>query len=269
MDYRDSYGGLALPRLTPAVKTLMIVNTAVFLLNAVLQGRLSNWFGASWQAVLEGYGLGLVRLVTYQFVHDFYDPLHFLLNMLFFYFFGPLVEGAVGQRRLYHLYLIGGVVGGIVQSLLGRAVGADAVPIVGASGSIYCLLVYAACMAPRMRVIFFIFPIELRWLVGVLVFIGLYSTYVELVSGVGSKTAHGGHLGGAVWGFIAYRLPAVEWRGLERFESWRRSRELSRSRERQAVLDALLEKIQREGIGSLTPAERRFLDRTSREMRRK
>jgi membrane associated rhomboid family serine protease len=270
MDY-GRYGGsvgFVWPRLTPAVKTLMLINVVVFLVNAVLKGKLVLWCGVSWDLMWEGYGLGLARLVTTQFVHSFHDPLHLLLNMLVFYFFGTFVEEAIGTRRLYRLYLLSGAAGGLLHSVLGLLSGSEA-PAVGASGAVYGIMVYAACMAPRMRVLFIIFPIELRWLVGVLVFIGVYMTYVQLVGGGSDGVAHGGHLGGALCGFFAYRLPRRRWAWVDRLRGWSDQRRVRASRHRQEVLDRLLDKVHREGLGSLTTAERRFLDRTSQQMRRK
>jgi membrane associated rhomboid family serine protease len=261
-------GGFVWPRLTPAVKTLMLINVGVFLLNAVMVGRLGQWCGISWHLMWEGYGLGLVRLVTTQFVHSFSTPMHLLLNMLVFYFFGTFVEEAIGKKRLYRLYLMSGAVGGVMHSVLGLAMGSD-VPAIGASGAVYGIMVYAACMAPRMRVLFIIFPIELRWLVGVLVFIGIYMTFVSMAVGGTDGVAHGGHLGGALWGFTAYRMPRRQWAWTGKLRRWSDERRARASRARQEVLDQLLEKVHKQGIGSLTNAERRFLDRTSEEMRRK
>lgn len=268
--YEGGSVGFAWPRLTPAVKTLMIINVAIFIANALLQNGLTSLLQVSWGSLGDGFGLGLLRLVTYQFAHSFLDPFHLLINMLLLYFFGTFVEEAIGSRRLYWLYLIAGIVGGVTQVLLTRIIGRD-VPMVGASGAIYGILVYAACMAPRMRVLVIIFPVELRWMVGVFVGIGVYMTYLQLTAGVDDGVAHGGHLGGALWGFAAYRMPqgGREWAWVGRLRAWRDERERRTEHERQEILDQLLEKVHREGLQSLTPAERRFLDQTSRRMGKK
>lgn len=269
MDYgrQGGFGGFVWPRLTPAVKNLMIINAAVFFLNAILQGELI-WLGISWDRMWEGYGLGLARLLTSPFVHAYLSPWHLLMNMLMFYFFGTFVEETIGRKRLYQLFLLSGVCGGVLYSVLGLIMGQPQ-PAIGASGAVYGIMTYAACMAPRMKVLIIVFPIELRWLVGTLVFVGVYMTYVSLVEGVSDGVAHGGHLGGALWGFVAYRLPRQQWRWTGKLRGWRAQREMRTSQERQAVLDELLEKVHREGLGSLTTAEKRFLDKASQQMRRK
>ena len=61
-----SYDGPRFPSLTPAIKQLLLVNAAVFFLNALLLGRLSApteggggyWFAFSWSLSLDGFGLG-------------------------------------------------------------------------------------------------------------------------------------------------------------------------------------------------------------------
>lgn len=266
--------------MTPAVKLLLIINGAVFLLNFLAVGRLSNLLQISWQGLGEGYGLGVVRLVSYQFVHDYRDLMHILMNMLVLFFFGTMVESDVGKRGLLRLYLVSGVVGGMLELLFGLSMGFDP-KVIGASGACYGIMVYAACMAPRMRVIFFIFPIEMRWLVGFLVFMGVYSTLVSLTGGPSGGVAHRAHLGGALWGFLAFRYfrsfymtldfrpsPLLGKLGkLGKLGRWRRGRlERGRAR-RRAVMDGLLDKVHSQGVNSLSAAERRFLESESRRKR--
>lgn len=59
------------PPLTPAIKLLLLINAGVFLINGILGGVLIDWFGLSVNNVLDGFGLGLGRLMTYQFVHSY------------------------------------------------------------------------------------------------------------------------------------------------------------------------------------------------------
>src|SRR5689334_4371796 len=51
-------------------------------------------------------------LFTYFFTHQ--DILHILFNMLFLYWFGKLIEEYLGNRRLINLYILGGLVGGLL-----------------------------------------------------------------------------------------------------------------------------------------------------------
>ena len=268
--YYESGGGgsFAFPRLTKAIRVLLLINVGVFLVNAVLQGSLGDWLGVSTSNLMDGFGLGVLRLVSYQFVHDFYSPFHLLFNMLFLYVFGTMVEERIGAERTYRLYLLAGLAGGILYLLSAWALGSD-VPVVGASGACYGLIVYAAFLAPRTRVILFIFPIELRYLVGGLVFLGVYQSYVELVTGASGTTAHSAHLGGALWGFLAFRFRGTFELGTNRIRIAVERRKEQTRQEKQAEMDRLLEKVHNEGLSALTAAERKFMDRASAEMRRK
>ncbi len=262
----DDRPHLAFPRLTPAVKLLLIANGAVFVLNMIVTGRLAEWLGLSWENVADAYGLGVLRLLTYQFVHDFISPGHILFNMLTLYFFGTMVEEEVGRRRFLRLNVMSGVVGGGMQLLLALAFARDPITI-GASGCVYGVMAWAALTHPRATVILIVFPIRLGVLVAVLVGIGIYMTYVELVTGLPTGTAHGGHLGGALWGFVAWKLARLGFDPWRRIDSWRESRARAAAARRRQRLDELLDKVHRQGITALSGSERRFLQRASQDLR--
>ncbi len=86
-----SGGGVAFPPLTSGIKTLLFINLVVCLVDLVLGGKLSGWLALSAPGLLDGFGLGVVRILTSQFVHSFRDPWHLLFNMLMLYLFGTFV----------------------------------------------------------------------------------------------------------------------------------------------------------------------------------
>lgn len=270
-----------LPRPASAVQALIAANIAVMLASAmvgphVFGDSLANFLGLSWDGLFDGYGLGLVRLVTYQFTHG--GLTHLVFNMIVLYFFSRLVLSDTGDRGLVHLYLVGGLLGGICQLLLGAAAGlSDQMLVLGASGAVYAIMVYGACLAPRTTVLlFFVFPIELRWLVIFLVLAGVYASF-QTLHGAVVGTADAAHLGGALWGYIAFhRMRGYYlglghggkpiWPALARFRAERAARSRAAT---QAELDALLDKVHKQGMGSLTDAERRALEKASRELHSK
>ncbi len=280
-----------LPSLTPAIKHLMIANAAVFVANMLLVGRLSSptegggghWFAFSWGGMWEGFGLGLVRIVTYQFTHSFEDPLHLVMNMLVLYFFGTMSEARLGYRGTFRLYLIGGAAGAALHLVLAAIQGYANVPLVGASGACYAFLVYAACMAPRSLVILLLFPVQL-WIVAVgFVVLGVYATFIELVRGYVGGVAHGGHLGGAALGSVAFRGSwFIDWAGhadverpgflrgvIQRVQQKRQEHRQRSVQQQKQALDEILDKVKREGLASLSPAERRFLERMSKQAQKR
>jgi membrane associated rhomboid family serine protease len=258
----------SLPPLTNGVRLLLLINVAVFVVNMLVVGRLGVWLSISWQQATEAYGLGASRLLTYQFVHDFLDPLHLLFNLLLLYFFGTMIEPEIGRRRLLRLYVLAGVAGGIVQVLLGLVLERDR-PTIGASGAVYGIMTWAAVVHPRATVILLLFPIRLGVLVSILVAIGVYMTYVELTTGAVTGTAHGGHVGGAACGFVACHLARRGFDPWARLDAWSAGRARRRESRRRERMDELLDKVHRQGIGSLSRGERRFLQRASEAMRRR
>lgn len=271
--------------LPPATKLLFLANIAVFLVNTLLFGLLSDprrgaWFAFSWPGLFEGYGLGLVRVVTYQFTHSFVDPMHVLFNMVALWVFGPMAESRLGKEGTLRLYLWAGLAGALGHLIVASVQGMAAVPLVGASGACYGLMVYAACVEPQATIVFLIVQMPLWLLASLLTAVGAYSVFVELSQGYGGGVSHSAHLGGALLGFVAWRLGWFRsWSayGTPRtgpfarlWSAWqqrraRRAADAAAASELQ--LDAILAKVKAQGLGSLRPEERRFLERMSQRGR--
>jgi membrane associated rhomboid family serine protease len=250
------------PQLTSAVKVLLWINIGVYLANFVLNDALTPVM-ALWPSRAEANPLiGALQLVSHQFLHAYNSPFHLIFNMLMFYFLGTLLEGSIGPRRLVWLYLMSGVVGGIFWILFCWFAKRD-LTMAGASGAVYGIMVYAACLAPRMEVFLLVFRMRLWALAAIFVGIAFYMVVVQLRTDAISSVADAGHLGGAVYGFLAFRTRAwgVGSRIRARMDDLARSRQRAGSRR----LDAILEKIKRSGMTSLSFFERRFLVRQSRK----
>lgn len=278
-----------LQNLPPATRALFLANVAVFAANAVLLGSLSDpakgaWFAFSWDAAWAGYGLGLLRVVTYQFTHSFADVMHLLTNLLALWVFGPIAESRLGPRGAWKLYLAGGVCGALGHLAAAAWMGALHVSLVGASGACYGLMLYAACVAPHATIVFFIVQMPLWGLAALLVGIGVYSMFVELAVGYGGGVAHSAHLGGAALGYVAWRAGwFVDWAAAaggdgspwpwQRWAAaWRRRAAARRQEAAAAVagrLDAILDKVKAAGLSALTPEERRFLEQESERSRKR
>ncbi len=210
-------------------------------------------------------------LVTYMFLHDPSGFSHILFNMLSLYFFGPRLEERLGGRNFLGLYFTSGVMGGLLTLAL-----QPQATIIGASGAIFGVMLGYATFWPRDQVwIWGIFPIEARWLVILFTAMSLFGAR----TGMGN-VAHFAHLGGFVGGFVYLRL-ATGRSGAKRFrrqtqpvapriestsgaiERWSKIPRETLHEVNRDELDRILDKISATGIGSLTPAEREFLDRFS------
>lgn len=217
-------------------------------------------------------------IITYMFVHDQRSIFHILINMLMLFFFGPPLEAQWGGKEFIKYYTICGV-GAAFFSLIFREG-----PVIGASGAIYgVMLAYALNWPNSLIWIYAIFPIKAKYLVLILGAISFYSAYWA-VRGASDGIAHFAHLGGLVVGFVYVKKGweiGVWFEAIKKRLSKRRLRVISggrddapdsRRRSKRAaeeakihdVIDRILDKIRDEGLDSLTPEERRFLDEYSR-----
>ncbi len=141
------------------------------------------------------------QLLSYMFVHG--SIWHILLNMLVLFLFGTSVEKRLGSLEFLAYYLICGLGAGIATLLINwyAAPALRMVPVVGASGAIYgLLLAYAALFPDSTIFIFGILPV--RAPIAVLIFAGI--SIVSQVIGAGPGIAHLTHLAGLVFGFLYF-----------------------------------------------------------------
>ncbi len=254
-----TFGGGAL---TPAVKLLLIANVAIFLLEWVFDyGLIVHYFGVTPVLVLER-GM-LWQVVTYMFLHG--GVWHLAFNMLWLWMFGCRIERAWGSRDFLKYYAVTGIGAGLATVILSPG---SVAPTIGASGAIFGILMAYALMFPEDLVwIFGIIPLKAKHLVLIIGGIELLQTVQYSQSdGIGRFA----HLGGMAVGYVYLKKG---WRLSVFFERWRhrRARHHLRVIRRQEVegenvrevVDAILDKIAREGAGSLTERERRTLDDAS------
>ena len=197
--------------------------------------------------------------------------------MICLWMFGRLIEGIYGRREVLWVYLLGVFLSGVCHLLWQLASGGDATPMVGASGGVMAVMVLSAIHFPRIKVLLFlIIPVELGKLV-----VGLVLLDVLRATGVfGGDThiAYMAHLGGAAFGYVYFRSGirlSSGWEGrLGKFRLWRRRVVRPSVRVYQPPVDgfddqvdAVLEKISRQGEASLTDGERDLLMEASRRKR--
>ncbi len=167
------------------------------------------------------------RVISYQFLHA--NLGHLIFNMWALFFFGPPIERIFGAKRYLAYYLTCGVAGALFASLIAgggiieygtstlsqmqaihelvQEVGYDGpvaywqlIPMVGASASIYGVLVAAAFLFPDARVSLLFPPVTLtiRWLA--IIIMGI-ATLTILMSGYNAG-GEAGHLGGIIMGAL-------------------------------------------------------------------
>ncbi len=255
------------PRGTPAVRWTLVVTCAVFVLQLLLS---RSRLGFEMARLLSLYGGGLRsgmvwQLATYMLLHGSVG--HLVMNMASLAFLGPEVERRMGTAHFLILYLVSGVLGGVGFVLL-----EPIAPCVGASGGVFGVMAAFATLFPQRRMSLLLFPFFSlpAWkMVSAIVAIEL----VYLVQGgAAGGIAHSAHLAGALAGVVYARVagrggfPDDGMRGIRRkIGEW-----ITPERETAvdaAEMDRLLDKVASQGLGSLTPAERRRLEQASRERR--
>lgn len=192
--------------LSPAVKTIFVINCAVFLVLFVA-GFFPGFGGyrlndnllivlANTPALSLGRFM-IWQLVTYMFVQA--DPFHLLFNMLVLWFFGPALEHRWGTLRFWNFYLVVGAGAAFAYAVLTLLTGRGAFPVIGASGAIYGVMLAYAAYHPNSRVYFWgVFPIAIKYLVAILVLLDLFSAMNQTATRVSYLT----HLGGFAVAFL-------------------------------------------------------------------
>lgn len=244
--------------MTPWVQRLLIANILMFFVQQTMPGVETQLAFVP--------ALMLARpwtIITYMFLHG--GLTHVLFNMLALYFFGPRVEQRLGSEHFFALYMVSGMVGGLLSFVF-----APVAAVVGASGAIYGVLLAFARFWPRDRIyIWGVVPVEARWLV-------MFYTLLSLLGGFtggGGGVAHFAHLGGFAGGFL-YLVYVERRQGRKRFRrdattvspakdallgNWRNVNRATIHAVNKDEVDRILDKISAAGIGSLTPQERLFL----------
>jgi membrane associated rhomboid family serine protease len=229
-------------------------------------------------------------LVTYCFTHNGF--FHLLFNMLSLFWFGTLVQEFIGSRKLLNIYLIGGIISGLiyiaVYNLLALSPQLNNISptILGASAAVYAVMFAAVALLPEYEFYLFgIILIKIKYLA----FTFLIISFVVPSSGIS-------HLGGAVAGYsYIYLLRRGTDLGspIEAFSDWWSSlwkkkpqvkipqRKYSESTVAiksgsrsnfdpnyfpdQCEVDAILDKIGKSGYESLTKEEKQKLYRASQK----
>lgn len=275
------------PRAMSVTVVLLTLNIVVFFLEYANGARSRNLFMEYGALSLDGLKRGFIwQFITFQFLHGGLP--HLVLNSLGLYFFGRPLEGELGRREFLKLYLFSGVLGGVVQALLGFAVPRFGGPMVGASAGICGLVAAFALLAPESEIyVGFLLPVRAKYLLPVMIILPL----LFLLTSTQTYVAHAAHLGGTLGGiaylklFYATGRPRFNWvrlrRTLPRRELvraplsrrpfWRKENskpidDLPSADFISREVDPILDKISAHGIQSLTERERRILEAARAKM---
>ena len=250
--------------MTPVVRLLLIANVAMFFLQSTILG------GKDWMLMFHPRAILVMpwTIVTYMFLHG--NFMHILFNMLTLWWFGPRVESRMGTRRFTIMYFLAGITGALTHYVASMFVGGMGGSLLGASAGVFgVMLAFAHYWPNEVIYIWAIIPVPAR----LLVILTTIMAYWMGVTGGGGNVAHFAHLGGYLGAFlyllwidrkrgefrkvatsapaeIAQRVDSGRWKAIDVAKVHQVNRE---------EVNRILDKINAEGIGALTPQERLFL----------
>ena len=301
----------------PVTKNLLIINTICFLAYYVLAGRgvdFNNIFGLHY---LQASHFQIYQFLTYMFMHASFS--HLFFNMFALWMFGSVMERTFGSKRFLIYYLVCGLGAALCQELsqsimvysmvaenggtfhdLLNLSAADrsylnVMTTVGASGSIYGVLLAFGMTFPEQRMFIFPLPVPIKakW------FVCGYAV-IELLMAMSQKgdgVAHVAHLGGMLFGYLLikyWRKSSHTFNGWDGYEI-KESRSIlgkirqwlhldrednddldyghhnttsrnqqdwdynAREKKKEDEIDRILDKIRRSGYQSLTDEEKKKL----------
>ena len=146
------------------------------------------------------------RLITSAFCHDRIGIFHIVFNMLFLFWFGQFVESTYGSKEFLCFYLVAAAVASFAFIGLELFTG-DRHGAIGASGAVMAVVCVFAMWNPNHTIhIYFLFPIQIRYLLLIYVIFDLHPVLLTL-SGTATHTgvAHAAHLGGLLFGYLYYK----------------------------------------------------------------
>ena len=246
-----------------AIKLLLIANVSIFFLEALLnlESVFNMYFGLV--PMLIWSKLYIWQPLTYMFLHG--GIWHLIINMVVLWMFGSEIERYWGRKEFLGYYFITGIGSGILTALFSLN---SMVPVVGASGAIYgVLLAYGIMFPNRVIYLYFLIPVKVKYFV---LFIGGIA-FVSSLTGGASTVSHLTHLSGMVIGFIYMksnvRISDLS-NSLNNFKIKQRVKRAERVRKSydnvMHEVDIILDRINEVGYENLTEDEKQRLEEASK-----
>lgn len=239
---------------------LIGVNLAAFVgqlfLEAYQPGFVREYLGLSKDGVQNAYAW---QFLTAAWLH--YGPWHLLGNTLVLYLLGRDVESIVGQGHFLLVYVAGAIAGELGHLFM---MPSDTV-LFAASGGIAAVLMAYATILPELELV-------LRIRAKHVAYVAVAASALLVVFDRTGTVTHSAYLGGCAAGWLYAHLlgfgrPSFLQRALyQRKANAERYRHMNAEQFIAEEVDPLLEKISREGINSLTRAERRVLARAREKL---
>ena len=174
------------------LKILLSISLGSF----IIQKLFSFWYVEmfAFSPILFWSKFFLWQPISYMFIHIGF--FHFLFNMFALWMFGKDLESLWGTTEFIQFYLFCGFFSAMINILITPF---STIPILGASGGIYGLILAYALYFPNSIIYLYgVFPVSSRQFC---IIIGLLS-FFSSISVHGSSVSHLSHLGGILGGYL-------------------------------------------------------------------
>ena len=182
----------------------MIIMGMVFLLQEVVSRVMVVYLGLLPGLVWHAFYLW--QLFTYIFLHG--DIPHILFNLLALWMFGGELENLWGSRRFLFYFFFCGIGAGMITVFCTMILTPQyqLVPVIGASGAIYGILLAFGWLFPNRPIyIYFLIPVPAKYFVVIFGFL----EFIYFSRGGGGGISHITHLGGLLFGFVYMAYPTI------------------------------------------------------------
>ena len=188
--------------LPQGIQALLIANTALFLILFFGRQSLNGVFSILALTPARAVGsLYVWQLATFLFIHV--SVMGFLFNMLALWMFGKELEEMWGTQRFLRFYFLCGSGAGVCVILAQYLFGNPQVSTIGCTPAVYGILAASAALWPERDVIFFFFPMKMKYFV---ILIAAVDFLLSYDAGVGAIVLL---LGGLAIGLLYIKAPRV------------------------------------------------------------
>ena len=249
---------------TDAIKLLVSVNLTIFFLQTISgkEHLLFDLFGLVPQAIWSDFMIW--QPLTYLFFHG--NIWHVLINMFVLWMFGSELENAWGRKSFLKYYFTTGIGAGIVTCLFNLQ---SNIPVVGASGAVYgILLAYGLSFPNRTVYLYGLIPIKSIWFVIAIGILAFFSSFQQM-----TQISHLTHISGMAIGYIflkrRWRLNDIWFKIRKKTLEYRiQIEDVKQSKEKvlEKDIDYILDKIQKVGFKGLSDQEQNNLYNASKTL---
>lgn len=204
------------------------------------------------------------QFFTYSFIQfvDIWFLFWFLVGAYTLYQLGNELEREIGVRRYLILYFSCGAYGALAHAVY-QYVGGSAIPALGFFGPVFGIITAYALRYPSRPILFF-FVLPMRLITTVLISGAILVFYCLIYFQAGLSPFS--ILGAAVAAALMYKIEPKIDRWLEAAGTRQERHRLVEEVELRHEVDRILEKISREGMGTLTRQERKLLRKASESL---